>query len=337
MADTPVAPVTAPSTNGVKPAAVTVPATPPATPNAAPPPDATAAELKTWRDRAEKAEALAAQKTREEIINRRKTDGERKTWGDKLKSADEYERLKREAQVNPRSAATKLWGEKYLEHLNTTAANGNAPTAESVAWELEQRDEKLRREFDERDQKRIEAETQARQRDTEAQMQAFTADAVEYAKTTVADFPIFEQFESPDRIGAAIINRIRAVHDATIRRDPQTNKVIREGRVMTFKEAADALETDLIGIAERAAGNPKYAEKLLAKLTPAKNGGTVPQVKSSQASSQGSQPSSQPSSQPRRTLGNDLTGSTPGEPPKYRTEEQRQAAALAAYEAHRKH
>jgi hypothetical protein len=164
----------------------------------------------------------------------------------------------------------------------------------------------------------------------------FNTQAIDFAKENQKDYPLFEQFKSPERIAGALVNRIREIHDSTIQRDPETNEVLRPGRVLSFKEAADSLEADLIAIAEQAAGSPKYQDKLRAKLTPAKTPGTVPHVvKSLPVSSQGSE-SSQSSSQPRRTLGNDLTGSTPPAPPKHRTEAERTAAALEAYERNRK-
>ena len=248
--------VTTPPKNGAHPAQPQQPVTPPV--QSAPPPDATAAELRQWQERATKAEALAAQKTREEIINRRKTDSERKTWGEKLKAADEYERLKREARVNPKSAAEKLWGEKYLEHLNTVAANGNAPTAESVAFEMEQRDAKLRAEYDERDRKAGEERQAAEQRAIDARVRHFRSEVLAEVKAKGAEHPLSsEQFKSPEALEAAVFNYIVNRHANTTQRDPETGDVIRAGQTMTPTEALAALEADLYSIAEGAGGKEK--------------------------------------------------------------------------------
>lgn len=320
---TPAAPA-APTTikNGTTPAAPQQPITPPA--------PAESPELKTWQERATKAEQLAAQKTREEIVNRRKWEGEKKTFAEKLKMADDHAKLMREKDINPTAAAKRLWGDKWHEHLNTVAANGGAPTAESVQLEIERAEERATQREQQRQEQAQQQMREAAQKRVEQQMRAFNANAVEYAKGDGNEY-LVQQLGSPERVAGALVARIRGVHDETVQRDPETGEVLKAGRILTFKEAADALEADLVAIAERTADNPKYQEKLRAKLTPGKTPGTVPPVvKSSPVSSQGSQ-SSQSSSQPRRTLGNDLTGSTPPAPKQQRSEDERLKASLAKY------
>lgn len=329
---TPAAPTTPAPTNGVKPQTPTAPTTPPPA-SATPPPDATAAELKQWQERAKKAESERDLAKREEVVNRRKWDSEKKTFGEKLKEADEYSQLKKHAGVNPAAVAKKLWGDQWYEKLTAINVNGGAPTADSIAFELEQREQKLRQEFADKEAEREKAAQAREQQALDARLRAFNAQAVEYAKDAVKEFEALEQLGTPESIGAALVAHVRHVHDSTIQRDPDTGAVVKPGRVVTLKEAAEAIENHLLGLAEKVAEKPKYQEKLRAKLTPAKTpASTSPVVKSSQASSQGSQSLSQP----RRTLGNDLTGSTPPAPSKYRTEEQRTADALAAYERHKK-
>lgn len=333
---TPITPTAAVPANGVKPATAATPAVPAATPAAAPPPDATAAELKQWRERAEKAEQTAAQKTREEIINRRKYEGERKTFAEKLKLADEHAQLLKHAGINPAAVAKKLWGDQWYEKLTAINVNGGAPTADSIALEMETREQALRKEFDERDQKRVQAQQQAEQRALDARVRNFKGELLEAVKAKGAEFPLTaQQFKTPEQHAEAVFNFIVNEHARTTQKDPETGEVLRQGRAMSFDEAAAALEEQLYGIAERAAADPKYVEKLRAKLTPPKTPGTVPSVvKSSPVLQQGQ--SSQSSQQARRTLGNDLTGSTPPAPSTYRSEEQRTADALAAYERTKK-
>lgn len=331
---TPAAPaVTTPPKNGAHPAQPQQPVTPPA--GAAPPPDATGAELKQWQERATKAEQLAAQKTREEIINRRKYEGERKTFAEKLKLADEHAQLKKHANIDPERAAKALWGDNWYERLTAIKVNGGAPTADSIALEMETREQALRKEFDERDQKRAQEQQQAEQRALDARVRNFRTELLEQVKAKGAEYPLTaQQFKSPEAHADAVFNFIVNEHQRSTQKDEDGN-VVRQGRAMSFDEAAAALEEQLFAIADRAAGNEKYAEKLRAKLTPAKTPATLPPVvKSSPVLQQGQ--SSQSSQQARRTLGNDLTGSTPSAPSTYRSEEQRTADALAAYERNKK-
>lgn len=314
----------APVKNGAAPATPQQPIAPqPQTPDEL---ATTKAELAKYRDELGK-------KTREGIAERRKHEAQSKTWGERLKRADEYDQIQKHASVNPEAVAKKLWGDTWFDKLMAVKANGGAPTADSIAFEMEQREQALRKEFDEREQKQNAARSEAEQKANVAQLRAFNSRALDFAKESAKDYPIFDQFKSNERIAGAIVARIREVHDATVQRDSETGEYLGPGRMLTFKEAAEAIETDLIAIANSAAAHEKYQQKLREKLTPAKlPANNSPVVKSTAVP--GSSSTSQ--QQPRRTLSNDLTGSTPGEPPKHRSEEERIKAALAAYEANRR-
>lgn len=320
---------TSPSTNGVKPGAAQTPVTPPT--QSAP---ATPDELTTTRERLKSAEAAAERAKRDEIVRARQWSREKQTFGEKLKQADEYERLKREARINKGAVAQKLWGEKWRDELMAEEVNGGVPSRESVAYELEQRDRSWEEKLAAREAEQRKAQEDATQRSLQAQIKAFRAELTEEAKTKAGDYPIFGQFKTPDALGDTLMRYIQNEVDRTTQKDSETGEIVRHGRVMSFKEAAEALESDMLAIADNAFGHEKYAPKFRERLQPQKPSGTVPNVaKSSQSVSQGSQSVSQP----RKTLSNDLTGSTPSDAPRYRSEEQRRQDALARYaEAARK-
>lgn len=323
------APVTPTPKNGA-----TTPAQQPVVPPAqsAPPPDATQAELKTWQEKAQKAEAIAAQKTREEIVNRRKWETEKKTFGEKLKSADEYERLRRDAKVSPVRAVSALLGvpaTKALELLNTVAANGDAPTAESVAQAFADQEAAMEAKFAKREEDaKAQRETQQREA-TEKDFGTLSVEAEGFVKALLEDYPAFKKMGDAKFVGSLLAQRIQAT-PAFARYRGALQYADAETRVAIMKQAAEGLEAQALSLGMGLVEFDKYKGKFQEKLTPAKPAGTVPPVvKSSQASSQGSSQSSQP----RRTLGNDLTGSTPGDAPKFRTEEERIKAARAVGQA----
>lgn len=307
----------------------------PPTPEVVKPPPAAPApsEVETLRAKLAEAEGREVKEKRERITGQRQWEREKQSFGEKLKLADEYARLKREAGVNPGAAAKALWGEKWHEHLNTVQANGGAPTAESVALEIERAEERATAKAQADQQQRDKAAQEAQQRRLDVQLRAFNAEAVEYAKSSAKDYPLFARWKTPERIADMLVGRIRAEHDATVQRDPETNDVIRPGRVMSFKEAADAVEADMVALAEEAAAHEKYQERVRSKLTPPKSPGNHSPVVAAPSSKSESQqsPSSQSSQQGRRSLSNDLTGSTRPDAPENLTDAERMRRALAKY------
>lgn len=282
------------------------------------------------KEQLKKAEGERDLMKREKIVERRQWENEKKTFGEKLKLADEYARLQKEAGVNAPAVAKRLWGDKWLEHLNTIAANGGAPTAESVAAEMDRREEQLRKEFADKEaaaeQSRQDAAREAENNDK----QRIFGDAAAAIDALPDEYPIFSQLGDKERAAQVIAAQLTHAEFARYRSALHSQDVDACAKIM--RGAMDRLETQMISIAEKAAEHKKYQERLSARLTPSKTAGTVPPVVKSQ--SQTSQPSQsqQSQSQPgRRTLSNDLTGSTPGDASKYRTDEERRAAALARY------
>lgn len=315
------APPVVPS-NGVKPSTPQVPATPAV-------PEATAAELKTWQEKATKAELELGKKTREAIATRRKAEDDRKTMGERLKRADAYDRLERDAKVSPLNAVAALLKSdpsKALEMLNTVAANGNTPTAESIAQALADQEAATEAKFKSREEQAEQARKDAEAKSAEGVTSQLHAEASQFAKALAADYPVFKLLGDDDHVGALLASRI-ANTPAFARYRGAIQFSDADTRVAIMKQAADSLESAALALGTGLTEHEKYKGKIAERLTPPKQSHTVPPVAKSVAA-----PSvaSQGQSQPRRALGNDLTGSTSGESPKFRTEEERRKAAVAA-------
>lgn len=316
--------------NAPKPNGATAPVTP--APEVVKPPVAQAApsEVESLRARLAEAERREVTEKKTRITETRQWQREKQTFSEKLKAADAYERLKRTASVNKMAAAKELFGEKWHEELNMQAANGGAPTAESIALEMERTEERALEKFKAQQAEERKAQQEAADRQTQQRLAAHTSQAVEFAKSTAAEYPIFEQFKSPERAAGAIVQRQRDVYESTTKRDPETGQVLVSGRVMTFKEAADAVEADLEEIAATAVKYPKYADKLRSKLTAPAAVGTVPVASSSSQSQQ--QQAQQKQSEGRRSLSNDMTGSNlASAAPTFETDEQRRERSIKKY------
>lgn len=322
---TPVTPVT---TNGAPKGAAQAPSAPPPA-SAAP---ETPAELAAARAEAAKWKESFEKKTRENIVTRRKAESERASFGEKLKAADEYAQLQKHANVNPIAVAKKLWGDNWSQRLMEVQANGGAPTADSIAFELEQREAAFDKKLAAHDEALRKAQSEAAAKQTQNEIRQIQSDIAAYGKANAADFPLLMDRVGGDekKFAGAIFQTIKNTYDSTSKRDPETGELLEHGRTMSYKEAAESIENELYAIAEKAHTFEKYTPKLREKLQPPKPSGTVsPSVKSvavSSAGAVGQQPQ-------RRTLSNDLTGSTPSDTPKYRTNAERLAAAVAKYDA----
>jgi hypothetical protein len=102
---------------------------------------------------------------------------------------------------------------------------------------------------------------------------------------------------------------------------------------LTAKEAAELIEGEMLGVAEAALKAEKYRARFAPKppdLSTPKQAASV----SSSAQQQSKQQSSN-GQQPRKSLSNDITGSTKDEAPHRLTPQERRQAALDAYNAER--
>lgn len=270
-----------------------------------------------------KAERAAAEKrSRVNAAEARKFADEKKGIGAKLSEYEQLKKAQAQAKLNKAAYLKSLYGDDWYDQIVQERLNGGSPTADTVALEVERVREEFSKKFDEHKSELTKAEQARETQRIQSELKAFSNSATEFAKANANDYPVFESLGDVSAQGAAIANRIRSEHDRTIKRDPETGEVIQPGRVMSMKEAADAIEADLLAIAERAVSADKYRARLTDKFKPA----TVP-------------PSGTPSSQlrrtepvERRTLSNDLTATTQDRKPAM-TDAERRERANAAYAA----
>ncbi len=269
------------------------------------------------------AEAMRAaneKRARVYAAEQRKFADEKKGIGAKLSEYDQLKRVQAQAKLNPAAYLESLYGKDWYDRIVETKLNGGAPTADTVALEVEKVREEFSKKFEEHKSEQTKAQAEAQQQRIQSELRAFSNQAVEFAKSNLKEYPIFERLGGEEQVGATLVQRIRTEHDRTIQREPETGAVLKAGKVLSLKEAADAVEADLIAIAETAFGHDKYRPKLTEKLKPATvavSGG--PQLRRTEVVE-------------RRTLSNDLTATTPGRQPAT-TDEERRQRAIAAFNA----
>lgn len=268
--------------------------------------------------------AAAEKRGRVNAVEARKFADEKKGIGAKLSEYEQLKKAQSQAKLNKAAYLEQLYGKDWYDQIVQEKLNGGAPTSDTVALEVEKVREEFAKKFEEHKSELTKASQASEQQRVQSELKAFSNSAVDFAKANLKDYPVFETFGDETRIGAAIVQRIRQEFDRSTVRDEETNEITTPGRVLTMKEAADAIETDLIAIAEKAMGHDKYKPRLTEKLKPA----IVP-------------PSGSPNQQlrrtevpERRTLSNDLTAATQGRKPAMTDDERRQRAE-AAYAAAR--
>ena len=274
-----------------------------------------AAALQRERDEyRQKAESLD-KKLRVNSIEMMKFADEKKGIGAKLSEHSAFDSAfkaagltaqdLRDFKINPEPALKKVFGDGWWDKLVEMRINGGAPTAATVASEISRAKDEMRAELEAERKAQQESAEKAKRESMEAARAELVGDASRYLKEAWAEFPIFEGYQ-PAQVARAIAQHQEAEWQRT-------------GKVLTTKEAAEALESAEISRAERVAGIPKYASRLTEKLKPA----NVPPVVGSRSAGSTQQQSE------RRTLSNDLTATTPGTKRTPRTDEERMAAIKA--------
>ncbi len=297
------------------------PAQPPAPPAEAP----EVLEAKRVMSEAEALRASVEKAKRVHAAETKKIGAKLSEYEQLKKWKTEQERLESQAKLNKSAYLRAKFGDDWYEQILQEKANGGAPTADTVAYEVERVREEFSKKFEEHTKSQQEAQQRAQEEQVQASLRAFGDEAVSFAKANLKDYPIFERLGGEEQVGAAIVARIRAEHDRSLKRDEE-GRVISKGKVLTMKEAADAIEADLIAIAESAVGHDKYKPRLTEKFKPVS---TVP--RGTEAPVGGPRLGR---TEERRTLSNDLTGATPGRQPP-RTDAERRERALAVYNATR--
>lgn len=284
------------------PAAKT-PAPAAATQTATPPPEVGAVD---WSAKYKALEAEHQKKQREQIIERRKWDGERKTSGERLTKLEQLEKREQSAKVNPVGYLKSVYGEDWQKIINEAALTGATP-----AQLVQESIDKLREEFEAKDKSRAEestkaAETQRQQAQDNARQTIFAESAAWY-RAKASEFPLLAKIGAEPAVARTMAQRI----------EHEFNKT---GKILTAAEAAELIEGDVLEWAREATKHEKYK----AKLQPAPASSTV-------APSKQQQGTQQPAAA-RRSITNDITGSTsPAKPPA--SDKERLARATAAWDA----
>jgi len=314
----PAVPVTIiPST--VKPTATPAPAAIPA-----PAADATAAELADYRAKVREAEARALTEKKTRITERRQWEAEKKGLGEKLSKLSEYEKREREAKLNPSAYLEGVYGKDWYDRVVEAKVSGGAPTADTVALEIQRVRDEMEAKFSAEKSERAKAEEAAANQRVQEARQSLRYQGDALVKASAAEYPLLSKLPNP---GAAIAQHIEEQFNEAHAKRQEGEEVF----ALSPKEAAEAIETMLYGFAEAAAQHEKYQPKLRERLTPQKVNGSLGATSQQQSAVQQPQSAQQPE---RRTLSNALTGSTPGRQAP-RSDAERRERAIAAYNASR--
>lgn len=253
----------------------------------------------------------------------RKVESERKTAAETATELASLKKRDEMARLNPPAFLQQLYGDKWHEMINEAKLNGVAP-AQLVAAEIQ----KVRDEFAARDKARDEEAAKgrdsAKSQATEQARRSIFADAAQFYRAKAADFPLLAKLGGETHVARTIAQRIESEFHRTTETDAEGN-VTRQGKVLTPAEAADLIESDVIGWASEATKHEKYKSK----LQPPPASSTVT------GSKQGTQQQNAQQQPARQGLTNQITGSTsPPKPPL--TAKERRERAVAAYEANRR-
>lgn len=287
----------APQSNGTAPAvAGTTTTTQP--PAAGAPPDITA-KYKTL-------EAEHQRKVREQIVERRKWEGERKSASEKLSKLEQLEKREASARLNPPEFLKSIYGDNWHEVLTEAKVNGVAPAA-LIQAEFD----KFRAEMSDKEKSRADESTKAaesqRQEATNNARATIFAESAAWYRAQAADFPLLKKIGEEPAVARTMAARIE-------------HEFHKSGKVMTQAEVAELIEAEVLEWVQEAGKHEKYK----AKLQPTAASSTV-------APSKQQQGTQQPAAA-RRSITNDITGSTSSAKPPA-SDKERSARAEAAWNA----
>ncbi len=294
-----------------KPAAPAVPPAAAAPAPSAPPPKPP--DEKVADERRVREVMLARQKAQLEGAAKKEREG----FGQKLTRLGELEKERAQAKLNPEAFLKSVYGDGWHEHLMAVKLNGGVPTADVLADEIARVEERVEAKWKARDEEARKAAESQRVQSVEGARRQLHSEATQFWKTAANDFPVLEGLGDAGRVSALLAERIESHYNSTVERN-EAGQLLRDGQVLSMKEAAAALEDQILGLAEKAVAAPKYAERFKPKVVAPVAPAVRPHAE-----------------QPRRTLSNDLTGSTPARSAPANDSERR-ARAIAAYEATRK-
>lgn len=286
-------------------------------PQAAPPERAELEKLRATHDR----------RVKEAIVERRKFEAQLKELSPKAQRLVEIEKRDAMAKLNPPEFLKSIYGEKWYDTVVESKLNG-APPADVVAAEISRVEDRFNAELAKRDAAEKARQDAASKAQQSSQLRQIRDEMGRYFSASKAEYPALEaRYGNAEGVGNAIFGHIKAAWDKSAHYD-ESGRLISNTQALTFKEAADALEDTERSFAEKVAAHEKYAPKFREALTPKPMSNTMgaPKLQAQQQNQQ--QQNSQTSSQQqvRKTLSNDITGSTPGRQPPANPEERRRRA-----------
>jgi len=294
----------------VAPAAVVAP-TPSAHPNApaavAVAPTAPVAPPEDLGQKYKALETAHEKKTREHIIERRKWEATNKSTAEKLAKLDTLEKREAQARMNPPAFLKGIYGEQWHEVINEAKLNG-VPPGQLIAEEMQKLRDEMEAKYRARDEETLSKQEAAKEQAVEQARKSIFAESAEWYRAKASEFPILAKLGEPPVVARTISQRIEA-------------EFHRQGKVLTTSEAAELIEAEVLDWAAEAGKHEKYK----AKLQPPAPSSTVNPSKQQQVSSQ------KPAAA-RRSVTNDITGSTPAAKPPA-SDAERRARAIAASKA----
>ncbi len=284
-----------------------------AAPSAAPAPAKVEAPVDSHEVQKLKSDLAWSKRQADLIASRQKAQfqKEREGLSSKLSRLSELEKREAQAKINKSGYLESLYGKDWYDQIIQEKLNGGAPTADVVKSEMD----KLREEFEatrkaDRDEMTKREAARHEQEMVAARRQA-VGEVARFWSEKSDDYPLVEGQGTPAQIASVIAAEIEKRWRESIQRDDD-GRIVVDGVAPSVQTIANEWETNLSKPYE------KYAEKLKKSAAP-----VVP-------------PSTSAAQQPRRTLSNDLTGTTPGQRLPPANNEEKRARAEAAYLAARK-
>jgi hypothetical protein len=293
-----------------------------------PKPVATEPAGEDWGQKYRKLEAEHQKKLKEQIIERRKWDADRKTTGERLSKLSELEKREQQARLNPPEFLKSIYGDNWHEVVNESKING-VPPAQLLEAEMAKMREEFKAELRARDEEGTKSLQAQQQKELDQARANIRIAAEEFYTASAAEYPILEDIGDKAAVARTLAQRIEKEFRSSIQYDEAGN-LLKQGRVLTAKDAAELIEGEMLAIAEHALKAEKYKPRFAPKppdLTPEKKSESLKlkQQPSSQQQSSGQQP--------RKSLSNEITGSTKDEAPTRLTPDERRKRSLAAYDA----
>lgn len=236
---------------------------------------------------------------------------EREGLGSKMSRLTELEKMHAQAKLNPEAFLKGVYGDDWYDRVVQTKLNGGVPTADVLASEVARLEEKFEARLKSRDEELAKSQVESSRAAVEQSRREQVSLAGEFWTSSEAEYPLVAGLGTAEQIAPELARRRESHYDSTSKRD-ENGRLIAHGQVIPLQKVAELWEAQLVQLAERAAGHQKYADKFAPKSVVA-----APKHVDQQQ---------------RRTLTNDLTGSTPARSAPA-TDIERRQRAIAAYEA----